>query len=96
MKNEIVFLRMTVKTKLKLDDWFKTYGPAKYTHLAAHWRQPSCVHHPACTILPYQIVVPVWVYGIFNSSGIMFSILHHHASQHIYDDKGIIKMYLQP
>ena len=25
-----IFLRMTVKTKLKLDDWFKSYGPMKY------------------------------------------------------------------
>ena len=25
--NKILFLRMTVKTKLKSDDWFKSYGP---------------------------------------------------------------------
>ena len=43
-------LRMTVKTKLKLDDWFESYGPMKYP-LGRPRGQPSCAYYPACTFM---------------------------------------------
>ena len=73
---------MTVKTKLKSDDWFKSYGPMKYP-LGSPLGQPSCAYYPAFTLCPNQLVVPVWMYVIFNSSCIKFGILPHHAFYYV-------------
>ena len=53
------------------------------TCLAAHWGQPFCAYYPACTLCPNQLVVPVWMYVIFNSSCIIFNILPHHVSYYV-------------
>ena len=55
------------ENEIKLDDWFT-------------WGLPSCAYYPACTLCPNQLVVPVWMYVIFNSSCVIFGILPRHAS----------------
>ena len=79
---------MTVKTKLKPDDWFKSYGPMKY--LLGSPLGAAILHILPSTLRPNQLVVPVWIYMIFNSSCIIFSILPHHASNYLKEQLKII------
>ena len=69
-------------TKSKSDDQFKSYGqmnfpPGGPLGAAILYILPSM--HPTSK----PIVVPLWMYEVFDSSNIMFSILHHLGSYYV-------------
>ena len=77
---------MTVKTRLKLDHWFKSYEPVKYPLSRPLGAANFC-------ILPsMHLVVPAWMSLIFNSSYIiLLSILDPPC---LFLCKGTMKMHL--
>ena len=69
-----VFLILTVKTKMKLDDWFKIYGPLKYL-LGSHLGTAILCILPIIHLTSNQVVVPVWMYEIFYSCLTIFTAM---------------------
>ena len=63
--------KLTAKTNFKSDDLFKSYGQMKYLLGSPLGATILLVLYPACTLRLNQVVVPVWMYEILNSSCII-------------------------